>query len=136
MVGRLFRGCCGAAVFHLALLTGPGLAQQALQVPSGQPVTLGEVLIDDSQGAEWVRFRFVAPRIGNGTMSYERTAPDLDYLCQNLALPYLAEYALKPARVVISFSDRLVPFGKANPGVTQYFEAYRPQGDTCIWEAF
>jgi len=122
----------------LALPANVAQAEQSLQVPSGQPVTLGEVLIDDSQGETWVRFRFVAPLIGeeNGEVSYEKAAPDMDHLCQNLALPYLSEYALDPARVVISLSDRPVPFGTANPQATQYFEAYRPENTSCIWEAF
>jgi len=127
------------SAFALACLVASSAnAEQALQVPSGQPVTLGEVLIDDSQGETWVRFRFVAPRIGeeNGEVSYEKAAPDMDHLCQNLALPYLSEYALDPARVVISLSDRPVPFGTANPQATQYFEAYRPENTSCIWEAF
>jgi len=120
------------------LIAGPAMAEKALQVPSGQPVTLGEVLIDDSQGETWVRFRFIAPHIGGATdeVPYEKAATDMDHLCQNLALPYLAEYALDPARVVISLSDRAVPFGTANRDATQYFEAYRPENTTCIWEAF
>jgi len=122
----------------LALIAVTGHSEQLIPVPSGQTVTLGEVLIDDSQGADWVRFRFIAPGIGagQGKVSYDISAPDMDYLCQKLALPYLAEYNLNPARVVISFSDRMVEFGKPDRDATQYFEAYRPENDTCIWEAF
>jgi hypothetical protein len=29
-----------------------------------------------------------------------------------------------------------VPFGEPAPDATQFFEAYRVEGDTCIWEAF
>ena len=113
-------------------------AQQTLVVPSGQPITLNEVLVDDSPGETWVRFRFVAPEIGTGAgaVSYDTAAPDMDHLCEYLALPYLTEYTLTPARVVISLSDRLVPFGDTNPDATQYFEAYRPENARCIWEAF
>ena len=119
-----------------ALLANTGAAEQLITVPSGQPLTLGEVLIDDSQGEDWLRFRFIAPKIGDGGVSYDQAAPDMDYLCQHLVIPYLAEYALNPPRVIISLSDRMVEFGKTNPGATQYFEAYRPQDNTCIWEAF
>ncbi|MCF6232295.1 MAG: DUF6497 family protein [Rhodobacteraceae bacterium] len=119
-----------------ALIAGPGQCEQLIPVPSGQPLSLGEVLIDDTQGKDWIRFRFIAPRIGEGGVDYQLAAPDMDYLCQHLAIPYLAEYALKPARVIISLSDRMVEFGKANSEATQYFEAYRPENNTCIWEDF
>lgn len=122
----------------LVLLAGAALAQQNLQVPSGQPVTLGEVLIDDRPGATWIRFRFVAPQIGNdaGQINYETSSADIDYLCEALVLPYLAQYDLTPARIVISLSDRSVPFGTTDPDATQFFESYSPEKSRCIWEAF
>lgn len=122
----------------LMLLAGAGRAEQSLQVPSGQPITLAEVLVDDRENETWVRFRFIAPGIGDGVddLNYEKSAPDMDYLCEYLALPYVSEYALEPERVVISLSDRLVPFGTTDRAATQYFEAYRLKNDTCIWEAF
>ena len=125
------------ALLISCLLAGPVLAQQ-VQVPSGQAVTLNEVLIDDQPGEIWVRFRFIAPDIARqgGTVSYDIAAPDMDHLCENLVLPYLQEYALTPARVVISLSDRAVPFGAAAPEATQFFEAYRPETSRCIWEEF
>ncbi len=126
-----------APLLLLALLT-PAHAQQALEVPSRQPVTLGEVLIDDATGELWVRFRFIAPKIGDGPeqVTYETSSGDMDYLCLFLVLPYLAQYELQPSRVVISLSDRPVPFGATDPDATQYFDAYRPENASCIWEAF
>ncbi|PCI06834.1 hypothetical protein COB72_11370 [bacterium] len=109
-----------------------------MQVPSGQPVTLSEVLIDEQPGGIWVRFRFIAPDISRkgGAVSYDIAAPDMDHLCETLVLSYLQEYALTPARVVISLSDRNVPFGASAPEATQFFEAYRPETSRCIWEEF
>ncbi len=114
------------------------VAAQQMQVPSGQPVTLSEVLIDEQPGEIWVRFRFIAPEIARdgGAVSYDIAAPDMDHLCETLALPYLQEYALNPTRVVISLSDREVPFGAPTPEATQFFEAYRPETTRCIWEEF
>ena len=122
----------------LVLLACPAFAQQALTVPSGQPITLGEVLVDDRPGATWIRFRFVAPQIGNdaGQINYETSSADIDYLCEALVLPYLAQYDLTPARIVISLSDRPVPFGTSDPDATQFFESYSPDKTACIWEAF
>ncbi|WP_254683148.1 MULTISPECIES: DUF6497 family protein [Phaeobacter] len=107
-------------------------------VPSGQSVDLHEVLLDETTGELWVRFRFLAPQIARdlAAISYEQAAPDMDHLCQTLALTYLQQHQLAPARVVISLSDRAVPFGQADSAATQFFESYRPEGDNCIWEAF
>ena len=120
-----------------------------VSVPSGQRVLLSEVLLDDSPGALWARFRFVAPEIsrqsdaaydaaavGGGRMDYERSAADMEHLCGSVVLDYLREHALSPSMVVISFSDRPVEFGFQDAEATQFFEAYRLEKDRCIWEAF
>ncbi|MCA0869337.1 DUF6497 family protein [Seohaeicola saemankumensis] len=110
----------------------------SLPVPSGQDVFLSEVLIDNTPGEIWVRFRFLAPRIGSdaGKVGYDVSAIDMDHLCQSLAVPYLSRHDLDPARVVISLSDRAVTFGASDPEATQFFEAYRLEGERCIWEGF
>ncbi|UWQ77872.1 DUF6497 family protein [Leisingera sp. S132] len=135
------RGCGYLAAIPFALCALTAAAAEAVPVPSGQPVTLAEVLLDEAPGqpgGTWARFRFLAPQIarGSGTVSYEAAAPDMDHLCGTIALPYLAEHGLSAARVVISLSDRMVPFGAQDPEATQFFEAYRPEGAACIWEAF
>ncbi len=113
-------------------------AGQGISVPSGQPVELAEVLVDESNGGSLVRFRFVAPQIAraSGAVGYDQAAADMDHLCRHLVLPYLADYALTPVRIVISLSDRAVPFGSSDPDATQFFEAYRPENADCIWEEF
>lgn len=117
---------------------GAGSAQASLPVPSGQDVFLNEVLIDDTPGEIWVRFRFLAPRIGSdaGTIGYDVSAIDMDHLCETLALPYLDQHGLEVSRVVISLSDRIVTFGSSDPDATQFFEAYRRESARCIWEGF
>ncbi|MDK3074934.1 DUF6497 family protein [Sedimentitalea sp. JM2-8] len=127
---------CLAAVPGLAAL--PSAAQQEVAVPSGQPVVLSEVLVDDSPGETWVRFRFLAPRIARdgGDVDYDVATQDMEHICGSLVLPYLKTYDLSPARVVISLSDRDVPFGSSDPQATQFFEAYRPENANCIWEEF
>lgn len=113
-------------------------AAQDIPVPSGQALSLNEVLLDDAPGALWVRFRFLAPDIArtNGSVDFEQAGSDMDYLCQNLALPYLELHDLNPARIVVSFSDRPVTFGEKDPEATQFFETYRPENGVCIWEEF
>ncbi|MEM8577328.1 MAG: DUF6497 family protein [Pseudomonadota bacterium] len=123
------RGCA----LLLALAT-PAFADIA--VPSGQAVTLSEVLVDEVGAQNWVRFRFLAPQIARGAhaLSFEEAGADIDALCAQIAVPYLGEWDLSPDMVVISLSDRAVPFGQRDPEATQFFEAYRVEDGTCIWE--
>lgn len=108
-------------------------------VPSGQSVSLLDVVMNapgpDGMAA---RFRFVAPAIAKdgGSVDFETTSADMAYLCQTYALPRLAEMGPVPAQIIISMSDRPVPFGESSPDATQFFEAYRVEDGACIWEAF
>jgi hypothetical protein len=108
----------------------------AFDMPSGQPADLQEVLLDEVTGESWVRFRFVAPQIARdgGTVTYEAAAEDMVFLCTHLALPYLTEYSLAADVIVISFADRTTEFGVPDPDATQFFEAFRAEGDTCVFE--
>lgn len=112
--------------------TGPVLA-----VPSGQPVTLMDV-VWNAPGPEGptLRFRFLAPQIARegGTVDFATAAGDMHHLCQTYALPRAGDYGPLPALIVISLSDRAVVFGHTVPGATQYFDAFSLQGDACIWE--
>jgi len=138
MRGTLLAVCAtlsvGAAAAASDQATGVPAAAR-IKVPSGQPVMLSEVLLDETPGALWARFRFVAPEIG-AQVSQGASATDIDHLCSRLALPYLAHHELSPERVVISLSDRDLPFGSSAPEATQFFETYRIDGDTCVWEGF
>jgi hypothetical protein len=110
-------------------------AQASLPVPSGQPVTLSEVLLDDAPGALWARFRFVAPEMAQ--MADQTTSlADMEHLCTAVAVPYLSYHDIKAERVVVSFSDQNLPFGQRAPDVTQYFETYRIEDAACVWEGF
>lgn len=115
---------------------GQAVAENLLPVPSGQPVELRNVLLDTNPGELWVRFRFVAPKIGStvGRITYDIAVVDMAHLCEVLAVPYVAQHDLEPARVVISFSDRPIDFGVSSPEATQFFEAYRLEQSRCIWE--
>ena len=133
---RIPFGCmtrsAGVLVAALAVAT-PALA---IDVPSGQPVDLQEVLVEDMGSETWVRFRFVAPDIARegGSVGFKTATSDMAFLCEGLALKYLAEYALTAQVVVISLADRETEFGTASPDVTQFFESYRVSDNTCIWE--
>lgn len=110
-----------------------------ITVPSGQAVTLLDV-IEDTQGPEGltVRFRFLAPGVAKvgGTVSAETAATDMDALCQDYALPRIANTGPQPAQIVISMADRDVPFGETHPEATQLFNSYSIADGTCVWDMF
>ncbi len=108
-----------------------------LPLPSGGEAHLQEVLIDDLSGQTWVRFRFVAPGIAApGAVDDDGGYDDMRYLCDEIAVPYLAEIDLAPDRVVISLADRALPFGATDPEAAQYFGSYRLQDGGCVWEEY
>ena len=110
----------------------------AQDVPSGQPITLHEVLLDNVNGEDWLRFRFIAPRIGraDSDISYADSAPDMAHLCGNVVIPYMAEYNLTGHLIVVSLADQETEFGATNPDATQFFDAFRVENGACIWEVF
>tara|TARA_R110000787_G_scaffold162600_1_gene276011 strand:- start:30 stop:407 length:378 start_codon:yes stop_codon:yes gene_type:complete len=120
-----------ALAFILAATTA-----QAVDVPSGQPVELQEVLVDQVSGETWLRFRFIAPQIARDTGAIDsvQAGPDMAFLCDTVAAPYIAQYELTGDVIVISMSDRRAEFGAADPDMTQFFELFRLNNNTCIWE--
>lgn len=108
-------------------------------VPSGQAVTLLDVIrSDDGALGPVLRFRFIAPQIADlaADDDLEAAGADMLHLCQSFALPRLAEFGAAPRQVIISLAAAPTPFGEANPDITQFFEAYRIENGTCIWEMF
>ena len=118
---------------------GPALAAEEIAVPSGPPITFVEA-IQGVPGPEGLtlRFRFLAPAIARegGTVDAEAAFADMQALCDGYALPRIASGGPRPAQIVISLMDRDVPFGAPAPEATQFFEAFRPDGDACTWEPF
>lgn len=108
-------------------------------LPSGQRVTLQDVIWgDDGPQGRTVRFRFVAPQIapGEGAVGFDAAAADMKVICETFAMSRIVAEEQAPAQVIISLSDRAVPFGEADPEATQFFEAYRLEDGACIWEMF
>ncbi|MEM1074484.1 MAG: DUF6497 family protein [Pseudomonadota bacterium] len=106
-------------------------------VPSGQPVVLYEVLVDRVGQEDWVRFRFLAPRISrvSGDLSFSDVEADFMHLCSSVALQYIEEFDLAADVIIVAMSDREVDFGTSDPDATQFIEAFRLARDGCVWEA-
>jgi Family of unknown function (DUF6497) len=106
-----------------------------IDLPSGRVVTLIDV-ITTAPGPEGAtaRFRFLAP--GLTEADAESAAADMQALCDSHVLPKTRETLPEPRQIVISLSAEVVPFGEAAPDVVQFFEAYRPEGEACLWQPF
>lgn len=106
-----------------------------MTLPSGLAAALLDV-IHDAPGPEGLtlRFRFLAPELAQ--VDFDSAAADMLHLCQTYALPRLPNTGPVPAQIIISLSDRDVPFGEAAPDAVQYFEAYRIEDGECVWEIY
>ena len=139
-------GILGGAVVLVMLwfvLTGSEeqapVAPDGIVPPSGQAISFLETVQSaPGTGGLTVRFRFLAPGIAKagGSVDAEVAQADMLWLCDTYALPRLAQGGPVPAQIVISLSDRAVPFGEAAPDVTKFFEAYRVEDGNCVWEPF
>lgn len=115
---------CAAAV--------PAAAQDIVP-PSGQPVTLFDVVLEPDTSV--ARFRFLAPALAQGT-PFEAVQGDFPWLCANVAVPALAANDWTVAQVIVSLSDREVALGATDPDAIQFFEGFRVDDAACLWEPY
>jgi hypothetical protein len=115
-------------------------ADAPIPVPSGQTVTLIDTIWNErGPNGLAVRFRFLAPAItkGSGTVSADQAQDDMLALCKSYALPRLGDATgPKPAQIIISLSDQVVPFGEAHPEATQFFDSFDYKDGDCVWSLF
>jgi hypothetical protein len=123
-------------VLLLSLTLAGAAAASRVLVPSGNEVTLQEVLWQEGEeiGTLWVRLRFVAP--GLAGMAYEHALSDLDALCLQVAVPEVEGDNRDPDLVIVSLAERAAPFGEFDPDMEQVFEAYRVEDGLCFSEDF
>lgn len=121
----------------VVVLIGPGAAvaevAQPVAVPSGMAVVFHDLVRGAPAAGLTYRFRFIAPAIAY-EVPFEIAERDMAHLCETYALPRLGGIGPAPSLVVVSLSDRPVVFGEITPEATQFFEAYRPDGESCVWE--
>lgn len=111
----------------------PAPAEGLIAVPSGREVRFLDVITDaPGPSGRPARFRFIAPAAARG----EDWSADMQALCDGYALPRTAAMAPPPSRIIIALADRAVPFGQSAPDAVQFFESYRIEDDSCIWEIF
>lgn len=109
--------------------------EESPTVPSGTAMTLLEVREEtQDDGTVWLRFRYVAAGIQRE--DYSIVQDDFEALCRSAALDYRTVTGMVASQAVISIAGEPVEFGANAPDVTQFFEAFRLEDGTCIWEAF
>ena len=110
-----------------------------IAVPSGQAVSLQEIIIDTPPlGAPVYRFRYLAPAIARsgGAMTFESSIPDFQHLCERDAVPRLPAPTSEAVQIVISFADISVPFGTTNTDATQFFVAFSLTDGLCMVDTY
>ena len=126
---------CKRFIAVIAALWGAQVAAQQVNVPSGMDVALYDVILEPD--TKIARFRFRAPSIdGDDAVTFADALPDIQFLCDDVVLPGLAENGWTEGEVVISLSAENVDFGVATPDVVQYFQPFSIQAGACIWEDF
>ena len=127
-----------AAVLLATAFAAPVSADVSIDVPSGQAVTFVETIDEgEDQGTATVRYRFLAPAIGEGGgIDADAALEDMAHLCDTFALPQLMQTGPLPQAVVISLSDRPVDFGATDTEAVQYFEAFTVEDGACVWELY
>lgn len=130
----------GGWIAALIVTAGPGLGQELVDVPSGQPVVFVESILDPAGTAGLTaRFRFVAPNIAPelGHIDFDTALADMDHLCISFALPRTqTNTGPQPVQIVVSMADRSVEFGTSAPDATQFFESYVIENGACHAVAF
>ena len=129
----------------LAALGSAGLAVVAFMLPSVDDALcpldgthalpeLCDILTETQPftSVNWLVVRMVVPDLpGPGV---ESTHTDQDWVCDEIALPAMAEMGEAPARVIVQLMAEPFIRGEPAPGITQSIEAYSLRDGVCIWE--
>lgn len=116
----------------IILLAAMPVAAQQITAPSGQMVTLFDVVLEPDTNL--ARFRFLAPEIAE--RAFDTVQGDLPWLCANVALPALAANDWTVDQVIVSLSDRELELGATDPEAVQFFEGYSITDGACVWEPY
>ena len=116
-------------------MAGQAGAQQ-VAVPSGLEVRLFEVRLEEEP--QLARFRFVVPAIdpAGEAKTFGDVVDDLQYLCDAVVVPALAQNAWTGAQVVLSLASAESEFGFYDESVMQFFQPFRIEAAACVWEDY
>lgn len=129
-----------AAMLLAALAVAAGCQEEnaagpTVEVPSGRTLSLIDVITNaPGPAGAAARFRFLAP--GLAPEDVEAAAADMQVVCDSFALERTDGMVPEPQQIIITFMSAEVPFGEAAPDVVQFFESFRIENGTCLWEVF
>ncbi|MGH1356838.1 MAG: DUF6497 family protein [Thalassovita sp.] len=136
MIFAAFGGCLLVSAATAGVQEEAPAVPSVQDLPSGLSVTLQEYFVDTlPDGSDQARFRFVAPDLAQGP-GFAQVEQDFPVLCSDVAVPTLATTRPEVAQVIISMAEKPLEFGALDSSVIQYFEAFRIENGSCIWEAF
>jgi hypothetical protein len=107
--------------------------------PSGIDATLYETIYEP-QGvtaatAKIMRLRYLAPEITDRVVfGFDAIEADFAWFCARDGLQNARDAAPMVEQIIVSVASEIVGFGETAPNVVQYFDAFRVQDATCIWE--
>jgi hypothetical protein len=106
--------------------------------PSGLQVSLHEVIFEENpwSGESMVVVRLLAPAIAGPIENPIALRDDMDWACRTWGLRAAATLTAPPDMVVVEMMAAPVARGVASPETRQFFEQFRLDGPTCIWELF
>ena len=122
-----------------AELSVPVLAEDgSIRLPSGLVVNRQEVRLEPvgavTHGVTTVRLRYVSTQLEEKAFPFERIEGDFAKLCSSFGLKIRSQSAPQAEQVIISIASRPTAFGETAPNVVQYFDAFRVEQDTCVWD--
>lgn len=123
-----------AGLFALAPLSAMG----EVMAPSGQPVTLHELMTEQNpwSGETQLVIRLIAPELAEDRLSEASIAADMDWACTTWGIAAADQQSDAIEWVVVEMMASLAPRGSTTPDIRRLYETYRLEGDACIWELF
>ncbi len=103
--------------------------------PSGQAVTIHEVLFEEDSGSGmWIVVRVAAPNMED--LTGDQRHADLVWACETWGIPAGEILSRPPERIIVQMMAQTFPRGEPAQGITQNIEAYSLSDASCIWELF
>jgi hypothetical protein len=122
----------------LASLVWAVPASADLVVPSGQQVSVLDILVEDQGGQPTLVIRLLTPDIARGgaALNYDAVEADFDAICGAVGLPVRALAGSTASHIIVVMMDRMLPRGTPDPEATQYISEFRVEDGRCMLEFF
>ena len=127
------------AITYSVLVALAGQASASDTPPSGMKAELHETIFEPvgvtASTAKVLRLRYVAAEVADKeAFGFNQIEADFVWLCTRDGLEFVTSSAPMIEQIIVSISSEIVPFGETAPNVVQYFDAFKLESQTCIWE--